>query len=151
MNKIFLLADDDSDDADMFREILSEIDASIIFHRSWSGHEVLDILNDKSLRHPDIIFMDINMPGMNGWQCLAKLKSNEAHKHIPVIMYSTSSHQRDAEIALDLGALGFLTKPDNSRELKNILELIAANLQSDAIKIKEFLQKSSCLHHHQKI
>lgn len=129
MDKIFLLADDDSDDADMFREVLLEIDPSIIFHRTWDGQEVLDTL--KNLKVPDIIFLDINMPGMNGWKCLEKLKSTKSYRDIPVIIYTTSSLKRDVAIALDSGAHCFITKPNKVSELKKILELITANLNSN--------------------
>ena len=139
-----MLADDDSDDADMFQEVLSEIDPAIIFHRSWNGFGVLETLEDKSLEHPDIIFLDINMPGMDGWQCLSKLKNSPAYRDIPVIIYSTSSHLRDAEIALDLGALCFITKPSDFNTLKKILQIIVLNLNgnlsqamSDVLGIKE--------------
>lgn len=134
MSKIFLLADDDSDDADMFQEVLSEIDPAIIFHRSWDGYGVLESLEDKSLEHPDIIFLDINMPGMNGWQCLAKLKNSGAYKDIPVIIYSTSSNTRDAEIALDLGALCYITKPNDFNTLKKIFEIIVLNLNGNLLE-----------------
>ena len=131
MGKIFLLADDDSDDADLFQEVLSEIDPALTFYRAWDGNEVFEKLESKNLERPDIIFLDINMPGMNGWQCLAKLKNSKEHKDIPVFIYSTSSHKRDAEIALDLSALCFITKPDDFHNLKRILELIVRGLDQN--------------------
>jgi CheY-like chemotaxis protein len=126
MKKIFLLADDDNDDRALFCEALGEIDPAIVCYCVTDGKATLEVLADKDLEKPEIIFLDINMPGMNGWECLTKLKQHDDHKHIPVIIYSTSSHQREADIALDLGALCFFTKPSNFLELKEILKAISS-------------------------
>src|SRR5882757_6709540 len=91
----FLLADDDADDKTLFCEALAEIDPGIVCHTAADGKEALAILSRRQSRKPDIIFLDINMPVMDGWQCLGKLKENSEHRNIPVIMYSTSSYQRD--------------------------------------------------------
>jgi CheY-like chemotaxis protein len=133
----FLLADDDADDKSLFCEALSEIDPAIVCHTASDGKEALTILTEKQIKKPSIIFLDINMPIMDGWQCLGKLKENTDHKDIPVIMYSTSSYQRDIEFALESGAFCFFTKPSDYRELKNILRLIATTpvtSLSDAMK-----------------
>jgi len=133
MKKVFLLADDDADDVEMFHEALREIDSSITLYTAWDGKDALEKLNNKDLEQPQIIFLDINMPGMNGWQCLTILKSHVLFRHIPVIVYSTSSHQRNTDIALDLGALCFFTKPSDFSELKSILEVLMSNLNSDLL------------------
>ncbi len=134
MKKIFLLADDDGDDTELFREALEAIDPLIVCYCVTDGKQVLEILGNKEFEKPQIIFLDINMPGMNGWECLTELKKNEPYKDIPVIMYSTSSHQSEANIAMDLGALCFFTKPSDFVELKDILKVIAANLDENLLK-----------------
>lgn len=133
----FLLVDDDADDKTLFCEALSEIDPAIVCHTASDGKEALEILSEKEIMKPNIIFLDINMPVMDGWQCLGKLKEHTDHKDIPVIMYSTSSYQRDIELALESGAFSFFTKPSDYRELRNILRLIATtpvHSLSDAMK-----------------
>jgi CheY-like chemotaxis protein len=77
---------------------------------------------------PDVIFLDLNMPVMNGWQCLAKLKNSEAYKEIPVVMYTTSSNPRDYEIAIDLNAHGLITKPSKPKVLSKILNTVICSL-----------------------
>ena len=135
----FLLADDDSDDKTLFCEALSEIDPSIVCHTASDGKEALAILSEKQIKKPNIIFLDINMPVMDGWQCLGKLKEHTDHKDIPVIMYSTSSYQRDIDLALESGAFCFFTKPSDYRELRSILRLIATTpLHSLCDALKEF-------------
>lgn len=132
--KIFLLADDDGDDTSLFCEALEEIDPSIVCYCAKDGKKALEILDNKELEKPQVIFLDINMPGMNGWECLVELKNNELYKQIPVLIYSTSSHQREANIAIDLGALCFFTKPSNFIELKDILKVLAANLDGNLLE-----------------
>lgn len=134
MEKIFLLADDDSDDTLLFCEALQEIDPLITCYYATDGNQVLEILQDKNLKTPQIIFLDINMPGMNGWQCLKLLKEKEEYRHIPVVIYSTSSHQKEANTALNLGALCFFTKPSDFIELKEILKVLAANLEGNLME-----------------
>ncbi len=135
----FLLADDDADDKTLFCEALSEIDPAIVCHTASDGKEALQILSEQQIMKPNIIFLDINMPVMDGWQCLVKLKEHNTHKDIPVIMYSTSSYQRDIEQALEGGAFCFFTKPSDYRELRNILRLIATTpVESLSAAMKEF-------------
>jgi len=135
VNRFFLLADDDRDDAEIFSEALSTVDPSIKFHHVEDGQEVFQFLSTSKIEKPDVIFLDLNMPAMSGWQCLAKLKNDTALKNIPVIMYSTSSNPREKEIAIELGATGFVTKPTDFKVLTKILEAISANLASDLKRI----------------
>src|SRR6187431_2217139 len=118
----FLLVDDDSDDSDLIFEVLSEIDSSVKYRYAMDGPEALTLLEEDYT--PSIIFLDINMPGMNGWQCLTKLKSNDQFKHIPVVMYSTSSYQHEIEKAFELGALAFFTKPNHYSLLKKNIKVV---------------------------
>ena len=118
----FLLVDDDSDDSDLIFEVLSEIDSSVKYTYAMDGPEALTLLEEKYI--PSIIFLDINMPGMNGWQCLAKLKANDRFKNIPVVMYSTSSYQHEIAKAFELGALAFFTKPNHYSLLKKNIKVV---------------------------
>jgi CheY-like chemotaxis protein len=120
----FLLADDDADDWDLFCEALATIDPVIKCITVENGHQLFDLLLTGTER-PDVIFLDINMPVMNGWDCLKKLKDNPGLKTIPTIIYSTSSARQDVEKAYSLGALAFLSKPENFQELAEILKTVA--------------------------
>lgn len=130
-----MLADDDNDDAELFGEALAGIKPPVAFHHVEDGHGVFQFLNVSGNKKPDIIFLDLNMPEMSGWQCLAKLKNDIYLKEIPVVMYTTSSNSRDKEIAMELGAHGFLTKPTDYKVLKKMLENIATNSQADLKKV----------------
>jgi len=131
LNKLFLLADDDHDDAELFSEALSRVDSTITLQHVDNGTGVFEFLKNKANPQPDLIFLDLNMPKMSGWQCLAQLKNNPAYRDIPVIMYTTSSHYRDTEIALDLGAIGLVTKPSEFKTLKTIISSIVSNMHKD--------------------
>jgi CheY-like chemotaxis protein len=132
MRKIILLADDDNDDVQIFKEALDETNCDAAFQYVQTGADVLSLL-DKGLR-PDVIFLDLNMPVMSGWQCLAKLKNSQAHKEIPVVMYTTSSNPRDYEIAIDLNAHGLITKPSNPKVLSKILQTVVCSLGTSDLK-----------------
>jgi CheY-like chemotaxis protein len=135
MIKRFFLIDDDADDVELFMEALAETSPSDVCYHAIDGQEALDKLNNHEIDPPDIIFLDINMPGMNGWQCLRLLKSSDTYKDIPVVMYSTSSTKRDKDIALNLGAQSFLTKPADYQDLKKLLMLLTQS------SIDNFLKK----------
>lgn len=134
--KVILLADDDSDDTEMFGEALAIIDSSIIFHSAGNGSEAIGIINNLTEK-PQLIFLDLNMPIMNGWQCLRLLKEDERYKHIPVFMISTSSHQKEIDMAAQLGAFCYFVKPSNFNELTQLLRAIVSN---PGTGIKEAIQ-----------
>jgi len=123
MVKRFLLVDDDTDDRELFSEALAAVNPVIICDLAADAEEALTKLDGKN-DAPDMIFLDINLPVMTGWQFLSSLKSIEAYKNIPVVMYSTSNNQRDKDIAKDLGAFCFITKPSAFKKLKSTLDII---------------------------
>jgi len=129
-NKTILMADDDIDDTEMFCEALEDLSEDIICHCAINGNEVIEILRNLAEK-PQLIFLDLNMPVMNGWECVKLLKEDDLHKDIPVIMISTSSHKNDIETALNSGAIGYLVKPNNFNDLKIVLHSITSNLGKD--------------------
>ena len=130
MNKRFLVIDDDTDDRELFTEALASVDPVIVCDQATDGAEALKRLITKEIDRPDIIFLDINMPVMDGWQFLTRLKEEEAYKHIPVIVYTTSSNTKDKRIADDLGALCFITKPHAFGRLKNMLGIVVMHVRT---------------------
>lgn len=123
----FALADDDNDDAELFAEALAAINPGILLEYASNGKILLDKIRNQKTGLPDIIFLDINMPEMNGWDSLTELKKHSLLKEIPVVMYSTSSTYRDMQAAKSLGANFFYTKPDSFRQLKMFLENLIKN------------------------
>jgi len=115
-----LYADDDGDDREIFCEAINEINPAIKVVLGKDGEETLKILSvQKEL--PQLIFLDINMPKMDGVECLVKLKSDDRLKGIPVIIYSTTSNEKDqTKIAL-LGASDFILKANSFESVKESL------------------------------
>ena len=118
----WLIIDDDSEDQDIFEIALREVNTTLELIRASNGLEALQLLRSfDPAAYPDKIFLDINMPKMDGRECLRELKKDEQLKSIPVIIYSTSSDQRDRAELLHLGATSFLTKPSNLPDVVNII------------------------------
>ncbi|PSL48742.1 response regulator receiver domain-containing protein [Chitinophaga niastensis] len=114
-----LLIDDDIDDRMIFGEVLKELAPDIIYHEAINGEDALEKLDNHLI--PDLIFLDLNMPRVDGKQFLAEIQQMDHLKKIPVIIYTTSSHEDDKKETRELGAAYFLTKPNNLRELTHIL------------------------------
>lgn len=115
-----MIVDDDPDDRDFFCEAVSEVDSSIECISVKGGEEALLHL-ERSEGIPDYIFLDLNMPKMDGKQCLKHIKSNSNLSSIPVIIYTTSKSREDIEETKDLGAVEFLTKPNKFSDLKKAI------------------------------
>ena len=130
--RTFFIVDDDIDDQDLFIEAVNEVDDSIECMSASNCEEALDLLKNKKIGMPDMIFLDLNMPRLNGKQCLAELKKEAHLADIPVIIYSTSSEKRDIEETSRLGAAHFLTKPNKFEELCKAISYVVSRDWSKA-------------------
>jgi CheY-like chemotaxis protein len=119
--KSILLIEDDIEDQEFFLEAVSEIENACIYHVAGNGKEALDRLQQSSIL-PDLIFSDVNMPFMNGIECLSEIKMNPRTKNIPVFILSSAVN--DAAIVRELGARAFIVKPNSSRILRQQIEKI---------------------------
>ena len=119
-----LLIDDDLDDHEIFKLALEAVDSSILcvcLNRSTQAIEKLKA--DKSFT-PKIIFVDINMPVMNGVECLAEIKKIDHLKTVPVIFYSTFADPEKVSEMKELGAAEYFEKPSDIDILINKLSSI---------------------------
>ena len=116
-----LLIDDDSDDRALFREALQEVSPETICATEGDVKKALKDLFDPTVQLPNVVFVDINMPRTSGWDCLNEIKAHHTTKDIPIVMYSTSSHEKDIDKASRLGAACLLTKPEDYCQLKKCL------------------------------
>lgn len=108
--KTCLLVDDDEDDKEIFSMALNEANPAIDCRVASDGIEALKMLGDPSFI-PDYIFLDLNMPLMSGKECLAEIRKRPHLNDTPVIIFSTSSSQKDILETRALGASSFITKP----------------------------------------
>ena len=121
--KRVLLADDDEDDRIFFREALDEIPLSTSLDAVTDGDELMELLNKSSELH-DILFLDLNMPGRNGKECLRDIRMYHHLKSLPIIIFSTSANQRDVDEAFSLGANLYLQKPSGYTLMVKNLEKV---------------------------
>ncbi|HYC84673.1 MAG TPA: response regulator [Chryseosolibacter sp.] len=133
MPKILFLVDDDPDDKDIFQEALRVIDQSIVCYTASDGKDALAQLRE-ALFLPDVVFLDLNMPVMNGKDCLKELKQDKELKHIPVVVYSTSAAEKEKHNCLTLGAAHFISKPPQFNVLVNTLQ---ETFQNDSLRLKK--------------
>jgi CheY-like chemotaxis protein len=117
------IIDDDTDDLELFSEAVQAADPTVKCHVSASCQKgILDLNRQSTL--PDYIFMDVNMPVMNGKECLYYIKHHERLKHIPVIIFSTTSNGKEIDEFISLGALEFIVKPTSFQKLVEIIQHI---------------------------
>jgi CheY-like chemotaxis protein len=114
-----ILADDDEDDCFLFTTAVKEVAKKVKLTCLYSCTELLEYLNEHE--HPDMIFLDINMPGMHGLECLAEMKGTNRKTETDVVIYSTYGNPELIEEAYANGAKLYIVKPHTIPELKKIL------------------------------
>lgn len=120
-----LLTDDDQDDKDFFADAIADIHLNFPVEFCKNGLELLDRLYDKNLFVPDIIFLDLNMPIISGFEALQQIRENGMFKDIPIIaIYSTSASEEGIKHAFGLGANAYIVKPVDFNDLKKLLRKV---------------------------
>jgi PleD family two-component response regulator len=118
-----LCVDDDDDDASLMESAVLHCCSEIKFMKCFGGKEALDFLNSP-VSSPDAILLDVNMPLVNGFDCLKEIQRNPRLRSIPVFMISTSASPKDVTLAMELGARKFLTKPNTYSEICAMVNFI---------------------------
>lgn len=119
-----LLADDDDDDCFLFEEALSEIPVPTHLTTVHNGEQLMQLLAQLTNDLPYILFLDLNMPRKDGFQCLHEIKQNEKLKNLPVIIFSTSCQDAIADRLYRSGAKHYICKPNNFAQLKNVIHQV---------------------------
>ena len=120
-----VIVDDDSDDRGLIKDAFRENNADKEFVLLESADILLEFLRaatDAEL--PSLILLDLNMPGKDGREALKEIKKDSRFRHIPVIVFSTSSLDKDRIISYELGANCFLTKPSSYQEMIYLTDAI---------------------------
>jgi len=123
MTRTVMVVDDDSDILDMTRLVLEGGGYRVLPVRG--GQEALRTLEEAA---PDLILLDINMPGMDGWQVLRMLKVDEKTTSIPVAMFSIKMEVRDKLHGMQEGAFDYIAKPFSCEELLSRVKRIFETL-----------------------
>src|SRR5437868_13921572 len=110
--RLIFLVDDDPDDLMLIKEAIGSIDGTYQFQEATDGRHALNYLRalDSIDKHPCLIVLDINMPVLGGRDLLAILKNDPGLKHIPIVVFSTSSNPADVEYCREFG-VELITKP----------------------------------------
>jgi len=139
-----ILTDDDEDDRMFFIDVFDELKIKTAVETVNNGKELLERINDHSIQLPNIIFLDLNMPIMNGLECLKEIKKNPRFQEIVIAIYSTSSSEQDVENTFTLGANIYIRKPNDFPSLKKVLtEVVSINwlYNTNGLKKENFLLK----------
>lgn len=124
-----LLVEDNPDHAELLLHLLAQ-------HRKKTSVCTVDN-GESALSHltallrsgaglPELVFMDIKMPRLNGLNTLSRIKADTALRNLPVVMVTTSANQREREESLALGAISYLTKPLGEADLQTLFAMLDA-------------------------
>lgn len=119
-----LIVDDDPDDRQIVKDALLEFKNERDYVLLENGDKLMEYLHSVDSGLPCLILLDLNMPGKDGRIALKEIKSNKNFQHIPIIVLTTSSLEKDREISYALGANCFITKPNSYTKLIEIMESI---------------------------
>lgn len=121
--KNIFLADDDPDDRSFFEEALNRIRIPSVLTVAYDGVELMENLEaivDPPL--PYVIFLDLNMPRKNGFECLHEIRATPKLKDIPVVIFSTTASEDAVNQSYQDGANYYICKPRSFEGLVNIIE-----------------------------
>jgi len=117
-----LLADDDADDRIFFEEALEGYSLTTHLTAVHDGEQLMQLLTKDTNEVPHVLFLDLNMPRKNGFECLTEIKLNQKLKQFPVIIFSTSFEQEVVNQLYKIGAQYFIRKPAAFSQFKQIIQ-----------------------------
>ncbi len=116
-----LLADDDVDDCSFFKVALQGLLISTNLTTVHDGEQLMLLLSNETNELPHVLFLDLNMPRKNGFECLSEIKHNKKLKDFPVVIFSTSFEQEVVNQLYHNGAQYFIRKPSEFSQFKKII------------------------------
>jgi len=117
-----LLADDDTDDCIFFKEALAGFSLHTSLTSVHNGEQLMELLTKKTSTLPHVLFLDLNMPRKNGFECLSEIKVNNELNGLPVIIFSTSMEQEVVNLLYKNGAQYYIRKPAEFSSFKKIIQ-----------------------------
>ncbi|WP_245404934.1 response regulator [Leptolyngbya sp. Cla-17] len=130
MNSIeILLIEDSPSDANLTMRSLQQAKITNTLHWVEEGEAAMDFLYQRGeyadAPRPDLIVLDLNLPGMDGREILAEVKADSDLRRIPVVVLTTSSNEEDVLRSYDLNANCYVTKPFNVQQFMQVVQLIS--------------------------
>lgn len=127
-NPIVLAVDDDKNDQEILKRVIERGVMRAVLKTVHSGEEALEYLKREgryaspgAAPKPDLVLLDLNMPGLGGIETLAQIRSEESTSEIPVIVLTTSDDERDIFMSYKRGANSYITKPV---QFENFVEVV---------------------------
>ena len=111
--KLVFIVDDDPEDRQIILDAFLKNSAEIEYAFIDSAEELLNRLNNPETGIPNLLLLDLNMPGIMGMQALREIRANKNFDQIPIVVLTTSTLVNDRKLCYELGANCFLTKPDS--------------------------------------
>ncbi|MFT3948333.1 MAG: response regulator [Agriterribacter sp.] len=123
MERKILYVEDNPDAIVFFKRVINKL-GDYTLQIVEDGDALAALVNDSNGKEidPEIILLDINLPGMNGFEILQYLRSKTKYKRTPVIMFTSSDSESDIEKSYTYGANAYLVKPDNLQTMYTVLE-----------------------------
>jgi CheY-like chemotaxis protein len=116
-----LLADDDADDCSLFQDALEELPLATSLTTVHNGEQLMQLLSTEAEELPQILFLDLNMPRKNGFECLSEIRLNKNLQQLPVIIFSTSFDHDIVNLLYKNGAQYYIRKPADFARLKEVI------------------------------
>lgn len=133
-HETILLAEDNEDDVFLMRRALKKANIVQPLQVAMDGQEALDYLSAAGkfadrLQHPlpSLVFLDLKLPYVHGFEVLEWVRERDALKHIPIVVLTSSPEERDRQRAHDLGARAYFVKPPTSETLLQAMRFWKSN------------------------
>ena len=121
-NPNILDAEDDFDDFESWQEALDQISQHQLLLHAKNGQEAISFIQNATVL-PSLIVLDLNMPIMDGKEVLFWLKKSEEYKHIPIMVFTTSSREEDVKLCQKHNCT-FFRKPTLYRDLLHVAQIM---------------------------
>lgn len=118
------LADDDTDERVLFHEAIRLNSISAQLSVAGNGMELIEVLHNTPISGPRLVFLDLNMPIKNGYDCLLEIRQHPTLNTLPVVIYSVSNNINDVKATYEAGADFYLHKPSSFNDLQTALRKI---------------------------
>lgn len=123
--RYILMVEDSREDFDAASAALCKVGLPLPVRRCMTGEEATAFLeNNDGAALPDLILLDLGLPGENGREVLERIKSNENTRHIPIIILSVSNDRHDVEVCYERGASGYLHKPESPEDFDGMAKTL---------------------------
>ena len=134
--KQLFLIDDDEDDQEIFSLAVKHANDSFECICTDDCADAIEKFTADETFKPLAIFIDMNMPRINGLECLRAVRKSEHHKHTPIYIYTTSADEKVRKQSLELGATGLIKKPSSLTDLVSLISEVIIDPYRFGVKAK---------------